>query len=337
MPCRIPAAAAAALSLVAFAALTPPAGAGPLTTRDGRCALWNGAETEARPGDRATWDGGCRDGLGEGFGIHDLTRTDGSRLRYIGPVRAGRWHGLGRLQHVAPDGGLLQVVEGVFVDGAEQGVFQELVFEHPQNVPLGALRPPGQLLGQTAVRIQQFYTDGAAVLMCAPGADCVREAVAAGIEPRPPARSEAPDRVLPSGGWRLERRPGDPAQRSYVCLDPSLGAPGQAPRVDALLFPSFSAWEPWLREGHRCEDLSISRQGDELRWTSQCRHPDRAGYVQITLRRTVAGNAVRSRTDEAAVRDGREPVRRTRDVSASFVGACRPDMARTPDADVITR
>lgn len=328
MPCRIPAAAAAALSLVALATLSPPASAGPLPTQDGRCALWAGADTEPRPGDRAAWDGGCRDGLGEGFGIHDLTRADGSRLRYVGPVRAGRWHGLGRLQHVAPDGGLLQVVEGEFEDGAEQGVFQELVFDHPQNVRLEALSPPGQALGRGAVRVQQFYTDGAAVLMCAPGADCVREAVAEGYLPHPGVLAGDADRPLPRGGWRLERREGGNAQRSGVCLAPAGAAPDREPPEGSPLFPSFSAWEGWLRDGHRCDDLSVARQGDALRWTSQCRRPDGAGQVRITLQRRMAGNEVYSRTDEVTVRSGREVARRSQELRAVFVGACSADMVR---------
>lgn len=173
-----------ALIPVALVTLSTRSIAGPLTTRDGRCALWIAAETEPRTGDSATWDGGCRDGLGEGFGIHDLVRADGSRLRYIGPVRAGRWHGLGRLQHRAPDGGLLQEGEGVFVQGAEQGVFNELFLEHPQNGSLDAIRRVGRAVGPDGVRVQQFYVDGAAVLMCAPDADCLREAAAEGYGPR---------------------------------------------------------------------------------------------------------------------------------------------------------
>lgn len=163
-----------------------------LPTRDGRCAMWIAAEAEPQPGESTTWSGACRNGLGQGFGIQELARADRSRLRYTGPVRDGRWHGRGRLQHWAADGGLLHVVEGVFEHGVEQGVFDELLLEHPQNGSLDAIRQTGRAVGSNGVRVQQFYVDGAAVLMCAPDADCLREAVAEGYEPRDAAPAAAP-------------------------------------------------------------------------------------------------------------------------------------------------
>lgn len=186
----------AALAAFLLAALGTVQAATPngytLPTRDGRCAMWITTEAEPQPGESTTWSGDCRNGLGQGFGIQDIVRADGSRLRYTGPVRDGRWHGRGRLQQFAADGGLLHVVEGVFEHGVEQGVFNELLLEHPQNGSLDAIRQTGRAVGPNGVQVQQFYVDGAAVLMCAPDADCLREAAAEGYELRDAAPDAAP-------------------------------------------------------------------------------------------------------------------------------------------------
>lgn len=186
-------AASAAFLLAAFGTVQA---AGPkghtLPTRDGRCAMWISAETGPAPGESTTWSGACRNRLGQGVGVQELVRADRSRLRYTGPVRDGRWHGRGRLQHWAADGGLLHVVEGVFEHGIEQGVFSELLLEHPQNGSLDAIRQTGRAAGPNGVQVRQFYVDGAAVLMCAPDADCLREAAAEGYEPREAGPGEGP-------------------------------------------------------------------------------------------------------------------------------------------------
>lgn len=163
-----------------------------LPTRDGRCAVWVHAGSGPLPGESTTWSGECRQGLAEGFGTQEWVRADGSRLRYTGPARDGRWHGRGQLQHWAANGGLLHEVEGVFERGVEQGVFQELLLEHPQNGSLDAIRQTGRAVGSNGVQVQQFYVDGAAVLMCAPDTDCLQEAAAEGYGPREAGPGEAP-------------------------------------------------------------------------------------------------------------------------------------------------
>jgi hypothetical protein len=325
---RTPVAASAALFLVALATLPPDAGARPLPTRDGRCALWVSADGDPRPGDSASWSGGCRDGLGQGFGIHELARADGSRLRYIGHVREGRWHGLGRLHHWAVDGRLLHVAEGVFERGVEQGVFQELVADHPQNGPLDALRPPGHAVGLTAVQLQQFYTDGAAVLMCAPDADCTRHAPEEGLALREPDLGEGMNRPLPLGGWRLELRAGGRPVQTGICLEASHARPGHEPRVGTVLFPSFSAWQEPLRSDRQCDDLSAVLDGPTLTWTSQCQLADGSERTSIAQRRSVGDREVRSQTEVVVTRRGRESSRVARDVTARYVGACTGDMTR---------
>lgn len=186
----------AALAVFLFAALGGAQAAAPkgytLPTRDGRCAMWITAEADPPPGESTTWSGDCRNGLGQGFGTQEFVRADRSRLRYTGPVRDGRWHGRGRLQQFAADGGLLHVIDGVFEHGVEQGVFNELFLEHPQNGSLDAIRQTGRAAGANGVQVQQFYVDGAAVLMCAPDADCLREAAAEGYGPREAGPGEAP-------------------------------------------------------------------------------------------------------------------------------------------------
>jgi hypothetical protein len=186
----------AALAVFLFAVLGSAQAAAPngytLPTRDGRCAMWITAEADPPPGESTTWSGDCRNGLGQGVGIQEFVRADGSRLRYTGPVRDGRWHGRGRLQQFAADGRLLHVVEGMFEHGVEQGVFNELFLEHPQNGSLDAIRQTGRAVGADGVQVQQFYVDGAAVLMCAPDADCLREAAAEGYEIREAGPGDAP-------------------------------------------------------------------------------------------------------------------------------------------------
>lgn len=185
-----------ALAVFLFAVLGGAQAAAPkgytLPTRDGRCAMWITTEADPPPGESTTWSGDCRNGLGQGVGTQEFVRADRSRLRYIGPVRDGRWHGRGRLQQFAADGGLLHVVEGVFEHGVEQGVFNELFLEHPQNGSLDAIRQTGRAVGADGVQVQQFYVDGAAVLMCAPDADCLREAAAEGYGPREAGPGETP-------------------------------------------------------------------------------------------------------------------------------------------------
>ena len=188
----IRAASAAFLFAVLGSALAAAPKGHTLPTRDGRCAIWTTTESDPQPGDTAGWTGGCKDGLGHGFGVQDIVRADGSRQRYTGPLRAGRWHGRGRLQQFAADGGLLHVIDGVFEHGVEQGVFNELFLEHPQNGSLDAIRQTGRAVGADGVQVQQFYVDGAAVLMCAPDADCLREAAAEGYEIREAGPGEAP-------------------------------------------------------------------------------------------------------------------------------------------------
>jgi hypothetical protein len=250
-------AASAAFLLVAGAAA---AKGYTLPTRDGRCAVWITTESDPAPGESTSWSGECRNGLAQGFGIQAFERADGSRLRYVGHVRDGRWHGLGRLHQFAADGGLLHVVEGVFEQGIEQGVFDELVLDHPQNVPISNLRPPGREVGPAAVQVQQFYADGAAVLMCAPEADCAREAVTEGYDARRRPLDGELDRVLPYGGWRLDIRDERGSSQVGVCLDPSLVRPGREPRVGTLLFPSFAAWQRPLQQNWRCDDLTAVLQ-----------------------------------------------------------------------------
>jgi hypothetical protein len=300
-----------------------------LPTRDGRCALWITTEADPVPGESTTWSGACRNGLAQGFGIQALVRADGSRLRYVGPMRDGRWHGLGRLHQFATDGGLLHVVEGVFEDGIEQGVFDELVMDHPQNVPLSNLRPPGREVGRKAVQVQQFYADGAAVLMCAPDADCAREAAIEGYDTRPRALGGDLDRVLPYGGWRLEVRDERGTSQTGVCLDASLVRPGREPRVGTVLFPGFAVWQRSLQQDWRCDDLAATLENGSLRATSQCEATDSPQRRHFSVQRSVRGHELSSRTDEMLTHAGREVSRQQRRFSARFVGACTPDMTRT--------
>ena len=323
------AAASAAFLLAASGTLQAAAPKGyTLPTRDGRCAVWVTTEADPAPGESTTWSGECRNGLAQGLGIQTLDRADRSGLRYVGHVRDGRWHGLGRLHQFATDGGVLHVVEGVFEDGIEQGVFDELVMDHPQNVPLAALRPPGREVGQVAVQVQQFYADGAAVLMCAPEADCAREAVTEGYDARRRPLGGDLDRVLPYGGWRLEVRDDRGLSQTGVCLDPSLVRPGHEPRVGRLLFPGFAAWQRPLGQDGLCDDLAASLVNGTLRWTSQCQPARASERVRTTLQRSVSGPVVRSEIEEVLMRSGQEVSRTRRQVTARFLGACTADMRR---------
>jgi hypothetical protein len=321
-------AASAAFLLVAGAAA---AKGYTLPTRDGRCAVWITTESDPAPGESASWSGECRNGLAQGFGIQAFERADGSRLRYVGHVRDGRWHGLGRLHQFAADGGLLHVVEGVFEQGIEQGVFDELVLDHPQNVPISNLRPPGREVGPAAVQVQQFYADGAAVLMCAPEADCAREAVTEGYDARRRPLDGELDRVLPYGGWRLDIRDERGSSQVGVCLDPSLVRPGREPRVGTLLFPSFAAWLRPLQQNWRCDDLTAVLQNGSLRASSQCEASDSPQRRHFSVQRSVRGHEVSSQTDEVLTHVGREVSRQQRQFSARFVGACTPNMTRVGD------
>lgn len=325
MKCLVSVAASTAFFLVAGAAA---AKGYTLPTRDGRCAVWVTTESDPAPGESATWSGACRNGLAQGFGIQALARADGSRLRYVGPMRDGRWHGLGRLHQFAADGGLLHVVEGVFEDGIEQGVFDELVVDHPQNVPISNLRPPGREIGQAAVQVQQFYADGAAVLMCAPDADCAREAATEGYDTRRRPLDGDLDRVLPYGGWRLDIRDEHGSSQLGVCLDPSRVRPGREPRVGTLLFPSFNLWQRPLGEHWRCDDLAATLDNGSLRASSQCEASDSPQRRHFSVQRSVRGHEVNSRTDEVLTHAGREVLRHQRTFSARFVGDCTPDMRR---------
>jgi hypothetical protein len=322
----------AASAVFLLAAATSAQAASPaghtLPTMDGRCVVWVSTETGPRPGESARWSGSCRDGLGQGLGILERVHADGSRHRYVGPLRDGRRHGLGRLHHWDAEGKLLHVVEGVFQNDIEQGVFQEIVTDHPQNGPIEVFRQTGRDLGRRAVQLQQFYSDGAAVLMCGPEADCAREAAVEGYTAAPPDLGGDLNRLLPHGGWRLERRSGDRTSVTGVCLDASMVRPGREPRVGAQLFPSFSAWQEHLQNDRVCDDLSVTLRDGTLTWTSQCRPSDRPEQMNITQRRSVAGNLLRSRTEEVLSRDGQEAGRTVREVTARFVGACTKDMTR---------
>lgn len=325
----VTAAASAAFLLAATGpALAVAPGGYTLPTSDGRCAVWITAESGPAPGESTTWRGECRNGLAHGFGIQSFERADGSRLRYVGHVRDGRWHGLGRLHQFAADGGLLHVVEGVFERGIEQGVFDELVLAHPQNVPIAQLRPPGRAVGPFAVQVQQFYADGAAVLMCAPESDCAREAVVEGYDARRRPLDGDLDRALPFGGWRLDIRDERGTSQADVCLDPSRVRPGREPRVGALLFPSFTVWRGLMGENWRCDDLAAALKQGTLRATSQCEATDSPQRRHFSVRVSVRGQSLSSRTDEVLTLSGREVSRQQREVTARFVGACRADMTR---------
>jgi hypothetical protein len=323
--------AASAVFLLTAATAAQAAGPGghTLPTTDGRCAVWVSTETGPRPGESARWSGACRDGLGQGLGILERVHADGSRHRYVGPLRDGRRHGLGRLHHWDAEGKLLHVVEGVFQNDIEQGVFQEIVTDHLQNGPIEVFRQTGRDLGRRAVQVQQFYSDGAAVLMCGPEADCAREAAVEGYTTAPPDLGGDLSRLLPHGGWRLERRSGDRTSVTGVCLDASMVRPGREPRVGALLFPSFSAWQEHLQNDRACDDLSVTLRDGTLTWTSQCRPSDASERTHIVLERSVLGHQVRSEIEAVRTRAGRQLSRDLRTVVARFVGDCTVDMTRT--------
>src|SRR5687768_16998262 len=77
------------LLLLGLLLLGPSAAADWVTTESG-CRLWN-ADAEAR----VTWDGGCRDGFGDGEGTLVRLYANGVRETYVGTLRAGRMHGRG--------------------------------------------------------------------------------------------------------------------------------------------------------------------------------------------------------------------------------------------------
>lgn len=313
-----------------------------LPTQDGRCAMWIVAEAGPQPGDRTTWSGDCRDGLGHGFGIQTWARAGAATQWYVGHVRAGRWHGRGRLHHGDAEGRPVHVVEGVFEHGVEQGLFQDLVLAHPQNGAIEKLVPPGRRVGRSAVQVQQFYTDGAAVLMCAPEADCSADMAAEGLTLRAPDPADGLNRRLALGGWRIEMRPaglaeGDGGRSAPVaaqCLDAASVRAGREPQLGTLLFPSFSTWQAPLGEGHTCEDLSATLDGPRLSWRSQCRSPDGSRQVRFLQDVWAGEKAVRSRLETVHTQDGREVARQTREVTARWVGACTADMPRVGQLDL---
>lgn len=311
-----------------------------LPTQDGRCAMWVSSEVGLQPGESTTWSGACKNGMGHGFGIQDMVLADKRRVRYVGHVRNGRWHGMGRQHLWDPEGRLVFVTEGVFENDVEQGVFSELVLDHPSNGALDGFRPRGRDVGSSAVQVRQFYTDGAAVLLCGRDADCLQEAVEEGYTPKDDDLGEGMNRLLPFGGWAFEIRSGEQSERTGnklqmgeplsigMCLEEAKVRKGSEPRLGALLFPSYSAWQAYLRSDQECNDLSAVLEGSQLTWKSQCQPASKSELVSITQQRSVGDKDMRSRMDVILTKGGKETARVTKDVTARFVGACTDNMMK---------
>lgn len=320
-----------------------PAGAAKgytLPTKDGRCAMWVSSEVGPQPGESTTWSGACKNGMGHGFGIQDLVLADQRRVRYVGHVRNGRWHGLGRQHLWDPEGRLVFVTEGVFENDVEQGVFNELVLDHPSNGALDGFRPRGRDVGSSAVQVRQFYTDGAAVLLCGRDADCLHEAAEEGHAPKDSDLGEGMNRLLPFGGWEFEIRSGEQSERTGhklqmgeplslgMCLEEAKVRKGSEPRRGALLFPSFTAWQAYLRSDQQCSDVSAVMEGHQLTWKSQCQPASKAELVSITQQRSVGDKDMRSQMEVVVTQGGKPTARVTKNVTARFVGACTDDMMK---------
>lgn len=329
---------------VAIAQQAPaPSGAGKgyaLPTKDGRCAMWVSGGSGPQPGEETSWSGTCKDGFGHGFGVQEVRRADGGRGRYVGQVRKGMWHGMGRQHTWDAEGRLIFVAEGVYDNDREQGAFKELVLDHPLNGPLDGFRKSGRDVGSSAVQVQQFYRDGEVKLLCSRDVDCVQEAAGEGHALKDLDLGEGMDRMLPFGGWEFEIRSGEQSERTGnkllvgkplsigMCLEEAKVRKGSEPRLGSLLFPSYSAWQSYLRSDQQCDDLSAVLEGSKLTWKSQCQPANKSELVSITQQRSVGDKDMRNQMDVVVTKGGKETARVTKDVTARFVGACTDDMMK---------
>jgi hypothetical protein len=337
----------AAAQTVAIAQQSPaPAGAGKgyaLPIKDGRCAMWVSVDTGPEPGEETIWTGACKNGWAHGFGIQVFVRADKSRQRYVGHVRNGMWHGMGRVHEWDAEGRLLQVMEGVTQTDRSQGAATKLLVNHPLNAnSLKYVRDEkaGREIGETYTRIQEFFKDGDSQLLCSRDGDCVAEAQKQGHTVPDLDLGEGMNRPLPFGGWEFEIRSGEQSERTGtklqmgeplsigMCLEEAKVRKGSEPRLGALLFPSYSAWQAYLRSDQECNDLSAVLEGSQLTWKSQCQPASKSELVSITQQRSVGDKDMRSQMEVILTKGGKQTARVTKDVTARFVGACTDDMMK---------
>lgn len=319
----------------------------PIPIEGTKCAMWMTSDEPPQEGDVMRWSGGCRQGYGDGFGVQDLLRADGSRQRYIGTVRNGMWNGVGRTQEWDAQGQVYMITEGIYRNDMQQGVIVDLVRKgHPEVAnylkdieEAGAGRP----LGETMLQLESLYKEDEQLHMCQGKGDCAREAVAAGHQLPTAQEMGLEGAMLAYGGWRFERQSRETSERTgqktvdaapantALCIEAKDILPGREPWAQMLTFPSYRAWLNYLRMDYHCEDLSASRMGDRLSWKSQCASPDGHTVLKLSQLRSFKDKALNSEIDVVLERDG-QPVSHTHDqVKGRFVGACTPDMLRAGD------
>lgn len=324
----------------------PPPGAGNgyvLRTQDGRCAMWVSSDTAPQPGERTSWSGACKDGWGDGFGIQEFVHADKSRERYVGHVRQGRWNGIGRVQGFDAQGQFIGLDEGVYLNDGLQGPMKSLLADHPLNAEnLARIRKEksGREVGGTYLLIHQFFLDGQVKLLCSRNDDCVKEAETEGHALPATDLGEGMNQALSYGGWTFELKSDEKSDRTRnqlmvnkpmsmgMCLEAAAVRKGSEPRIGAFLFPSFSAWQAYLRADQQCEDVSATLEDGKLTWKSQCQPADKSELVSITQLRTVSDKGMQSRMEVVVTQRGKVTARSTKDVTGKFVGACTDDMVR---------
>lgn len=343
--CGVPALAQSPKGAIADLAPPPGAHAGyPIAIEGSRCAMWMTSDEPPEKEDVTRWSGGCRNGYGDGFGVQDLRRADGSRQRYVGTVRNGMWNGLGRTHEWDADGVLYIVTEGVYRNDMLQGVVVDLVRKGHPDVE-GYLKQieeagAGQAQGETMLLVESLYKEDEQLYLCKGRGDCAKEAVAAGHAlPTAQEMGMAGD-LLAYGGWRFESQSRESSERTgqkavdakplktALCIEGKDLLPGREPWAQVLTFPSQRAWRNYLRMDYLCEDLSASRMGDRLSWTSQCTSPDGQTVLKLSQLRSFKDKAVSSELDVVVDRGGQTVSRIHDRIKGRFVGACTPDMLR---------
>ena len=324
----------------------PPPGAGNgyvLRTQDGRCAMWVSSEEAPQPGEQTRWSGACKDGWGHGFGIQEFVHADKSIDRYVGHVRQGRWNGIGRAQSFDAQGQFIGLDEGVFLNDGLHGSVKQLLANHPANAEgLARIRKAnaGRDVGDSYQQIHQFYLDGQVKLLCTRNDDCVKEAEKEGHAMPAIDLGEGMNQPLSYGGWTFELKSDEKSERTKnqllmnkpmnigMCLEEAKVRKGSEPRIGAFLFPSFSAWQAYLRADQQCEDVSATLEDGKLTWNSQCQPADKSELVNITQVRTVSDKGMQSKMEVLVTQRGKVTARVTKDVVGKFVGACTDDMIR---------
>lgn len=319
----------------------------PIAIGGSRCAMWMTSDEPPQEGDVMRWSGGCRNGYGDGFGVQDLLRADGSRQRYVGTVRNGMWNGLGRTHEWDAEGVLYMVTEGTYRNDMLQGLVVDLVRKGHPDVE-GYLKQieeagAGQAQGETMLLVESLYKEDEQLYLCKGKGDCAKEAVAAGHALPSAQEMGLEGGLLAYGGWRFERQSRETSERTgqkvvdakpsntALCIESKEVLPGREPWAQMLTFPSQRAWRHYLRMDYLCEDLSASRLGDRLSWTSQCTSPDGQTVLKLSQLRSFKDKALNSELDVVVERGG-QPVSRTRDrIKGRFVGACTPDMLKAGD------